>query len=211
MSANGKDCPLVLACTGGIGSGKTFVAGIFEHIGVPVYYSDTMAKKLYSEDRAMVEALVRLLGDDVVDGVLDNGIPRLEFKRFADKIFRDTTLKRRVEAIVHPAVLQNFEQWRNSHCGKKYVIIESAIILELPIFNSIEKKVLAVIAPKELRIKRVMNRDNISEEMVLSRMRSQWSDRQRASMADFVIFADEKRPLIEQVLCVDEAMNRIID
>lgn len=212
MSANGKDCPLVLACTGGIGSGKTFVAGIFEHLGVPVYYSDTMAKKLYSEDREMVEALVRLLGDDVVEGVLDNGIPRLEFKRFADKIFRDTTLKRRVEAIVHPAVLHNFEKWRNSYCGKrKYVIIESAIILELPIFNSIEKKVLAVMAPKELRIKRVMNRDNISEEMVLSRMRSQWSDRQRAAMADFVIFADEKRPLIEQVLCVDEAMNRIID
>lgn len=54
-----------------------------------------------------------------------------------------------------------------------------------------------------------MDRDKALKEMVLSRIRAQWSDRQREAMADFVIFADEKRPLIEQVLCVDRAMKRI--
>lgn len=210
MTTGRNELPLVLACTGGIGSGKTFVAGIFEHIGVPVYYSDSMAKKLYFKDGKLVESLIGLLGDDVVDGVLDNGIPKLDFKRFAAKIFGDSTLKKSVEEIVHPAVLRDFEGWRRGYCGKKkYVMIESAIILELPVFNSLEKKILAVVAPEELRVKRVMGRDKASKEMVLSRIRTQWSDRQREAMADFVIFADEKKPLIEQVLCVDRAMNRI--
>ena len=66
-----------------------------------------------------------------------------------------------------------------------------------------------MVAPEELRLKRVMDRDKALKEMVLSRIRAQWSDRQREAMADFVIFADEKRPLIEQVLCVDRAMKRI--
>lgn len=210
MTTGKSELPLVLACTGGIGSGKTFVAGIFEHMGVPVYYSDSMAKGLYFKDRGLVESLVKLLGDDVVDGVLDNGIPKLDFKRFAAKIFGDNTLKKSVEEIVHPAVLRDFEKWRRHYCGtQKYVIIESAIILELPVFNGLEKRILIVVAPEELRVKRVMGRDKASKEMVLSRIRSQWSDRQREAMADFVIFADEKRPLIEQVLCVDKAMNRI--
>ena len=210
MITDNRELPLVLACTGGIGSGKTFVAGIFEHMGVPVYYSDSMTKKLYFKDKRLVESLVELLGDDVTDGVLDNGIPRLDFKRFAAKIFGDNTLKKSVEEIVHPAVLRDFEEWRRGYCGRKrYVIIESAIILELPIFNSLEKKILAVVAPEELRVRRVMGRDKASKEMVLSRIKSQWSDQRREAMADFVIFADEKRPLIEQVLCVDEAMNRL--
>ena len=93
MITDNRELPLVLACTGGIGSGKTFVAGIFEHMGVPVYYSDSMTKKLYFKDKRLVESLVELLGDDVTDGVLDNGIPRLDFKRFAAKIFGDNTLK----------------------------------------------------------------------------------------------------------------------
>lgn len=202
--------PKVLACTGGIGSGKTFVAGIFERMGVPVYYSDTMAKKLYFKDRALVESLVRLLGDDVVDGTLGNGIPRLDFKRFASKIFGNDNLKKGVEEIVHPAVLRNFEEWRLSYSNKsRYVIIESAIILELPVFSKLDKKVLAVVAPEELRIKRVMSRDAASKEMVTARIKSQWSDSRREAMADFVIFADEKRPLVEQVLSVDKVMKRL--
>lgn len=210
MTTDRNELPLVLACTGGIGSGKTFVAGIFEHIGVPVYYSDSRAKELYFKDRELVESLVGLLGEDVVDGTLDNGIPKLDFKRFASKIFGDSTLKKSVEEIVHPAVLRDFEGWRRCYCSKnKYVMIESAIILELPVFNSLEKKILAVVAPEELRLKRVMDRDKALKEMVLSRIRAQWSDRQREAMADFVIFADEKKPLIEQVLCVDRAMKRI--
>lgn len=210
MITDNRELPLVLACTGGIGSGKTFVAGIFEHLGVPVYYSDSMTKKLYFKDKRLVESLVELLGDDVTDGVLDNGIPRLDFKRFAAKIFGDNTLKKSVEEIVHPAVLRDFEEWRRDYCGRKrYVIIESAIILELPVFNNLEKRILAVVAPEKLRVRRVMGRDKASKEMVLSRIKAQWSDQRREAMADFVIFADEKRPLIEQVLCVDEAMNRL--
>ena len=210
METAEKGLPRVLACTGGIGSGKSFVAGVFERMGVPVYYSDTMAKKLYFKDRELVESLVRLLGNDVVDGTLGNGIPRLDFKRFASKIFGNDTLKKGVEDIVHPAVLRDFEEWRRSYCNRcRYVIIASAIILELPVFNSLEKKVLAVVAPKELRINRVMIRDAASKEMVEARLNSQWSDSRREAMADFVIFADEKRPLVEQVLSVDSVMKKL--
>lgn len=193
----------ILACTGGIGSGKTYVANIFGKLGYPVYYSDTKAKELYNKDELLLSQMVDLLGSDI----LVNG--KLSTVVVAQKIFTDKNLLERVEQIVHPAVLRDFNIWKEEHKGCKFVIFESAIILEKPLFRNSADKVLNVVAPVEERIRRVIKRDNVTKEQVFERLSKQWSDEQRAPYADFTIFADSRRAVLPQILDVIEKMNKV--
>ncbi|MEG0891767.1 MAG: dephospho-CoA kinase [Bacteroidales bacterium] len=199
----------VLACTGGIGSGKTYVSKIFFNMGIPVYYSDNRAKLLYNSNAFLLKQMVKLLGDDI----LKNGV--LQRDVVAGKIFNNSKLLMQVESIVHPAVLNDFSNWKehivqNKEIGEiPFVIFESAIILEKPFVRSIADKILNVSAPLNLRVKRVMERDSICEEKVRVRLAAQWDDNKREAMADFIIFADGKRALLPQVLAVKEAMCKL--
>lgn len=197
---------LTLGCTGGIGSGKSYVSGIFARLGYPVYYSDTRAKMLYDTDPLLLKQIVELLGNDV----LDNG--SINRRTMAGKIFGNETLLRKVEGFVHPAVLRDFQSWKEEVCkelsqkGRKpaFVVFESAILLESRPVKECADKVLHVKAPYELRIERVMRRDNVSREQVEERISRQWGDGERDSMSDFVIFADSQRALLPQI-------SRVID
>ena len=195
----------VLGCTGGIGSGKSYVANIFNKMGIPVYDSDNRAKGLYDTDAILREAMVELLGNDIIE----NGI--LQRNIIAQKIFTNKSLLLEVEKIVHPAVLRDFCMWKSSFDKESvpFVIMESAILLEKPLVRSCADKVLTVTAPLELRIERVMARDNMKRERVLERMAAQWSDEKRSSMADFIIFADGKRALLPQIMDVYDAMSAL--
>ncbi len=199
----------VLACTGGIGSGKSYVSRIFSGMGFPVYESDIKAKLLYDTDPSILGRMVELLGRDIVrDGVLQRGV-------VASRIFNDRELLEQVERIVHPAVVKDFECWKsNIETGSgiikpPFVVFESAIILEKPVVRSIADKVLVVSAPLDMRIERVMRRDGQTREMILSRISSQWDDKAREAMADFIIFADCKKVLLPQVIAVAEAMANL--
>ena len=200
-----------LGCTGGIGSGKSYVSRIFEKLGYPVYFSDDRAKMLYDTDPLLLKQLVELLGGDILsDGKLDR-------KVMAGKIFGDTSLLRKVEALVHPAVLRDFEKWKEDVCTQMesedklpaFVIFESAILLETPLVKGCADKVLHVKAPYELRIERVMKRDAATREQVEARIAKQWSDGQRDAMSDFIIFADSKRALLPQIAKVIEGMEKV--
>jgi Dephospho-CoA kinase len=126
----------------------------------------------------------------------------------ADIIFKDHSFKDRLESLVFPAVLADFYEWRRSYSGKaEYVILESAILLEKPIFDELKRKVMVVIAPEEIRIRRVLARDKTTVERVKERIAAQWSDERRKEISDFVIFADEKRPLLNQIISVDKEMK----
>lgn len=192
---------LTLGCTGGIGSGKSYVSRIFARLGYPVYFSDDRAKMLYDTDPQLLGQIVGLLGEEVLEG------GRLNRRAMAVKIFGNEELLRRVEGFVHPAVLRDFLRWKEQVCGEleakgrrpSFVIFESAIILESELVRGCADKVLHVKAPYELRIERVMKRDNASREEVEARIARQWSDGQRDSMADFVIFADSKGALLPQI------------
>lgn len=198
-----------LGCTGGIGSGKSFVSRIFAKLGYPVYFSDERAKMLYDTDGLLLEQLVELLGEDV----LENG--KINRAAMAGKIFGNGELLRKVESLVHPAVLRDFEKWKGEVCREaalqgntpSFVIFESAILLESPLVRSCADKVLHIKAPYELRIERVMERDRATREQVEARIARQWSDAQRDVLSDFVIFADSKRALLPQIAEVIDKMN----
>lgn len=198
-----------LGCTGGIGSGKSFVSRIFAKLGYPVYFSDERAKMLYDTDGLLLEQLVELLGEDV----LENG--KINRAAMAGKIFGNGELLRKVESLVHPAVLRDFEKWKGEVCREaalqgntpSFVIFESAILLESPLVRGCADKVLHIKAPYELRIERVMERDRATREQIEARIARQWSDAQRDVLSDFVIFADSKRALLPQIAEVIDKMN----
>ena len=220
----------VLGCTGGIGSGKSYVSAIFEKMGIPVYDSDSRAKALYDTDEQLREEMVALLGDEIiVDGFIQRPV-------IAAKIFGNAELLQEVEKLVHPAVMRDFKRWLREieesvkknetvamverekideidselvKCGDNippFVILESAILLEKPIVLEQVDKSLVVTAPLELRIERVIQRDNTSRERVLDRLGAQWSDERRIALADFIIFADGKQALLPQIEDVYKAM-----
>lgn len=187
---------IVLAVTGGIGSGKTHIVNMFASMGIPVYLTDDRAKGLYDTSAGLLVSLQSILGDDIVE----NGKLRKDI--MAQRLFADKSLLERVEGVVHPAVIEDFNNWKIMQEGKRppFVIIESAIFLEKPLLRPVADKVLVITAPLDLRISRVQRRSNISEEQILERMNHQWSDEERAKYADYIIVSDETKALIPQLV-----------
>jgi len=167
--------------------------------------ADEKAKELYVKDKSLLWRLSDLLGSEiVVDGVLQKSV-------MAAKIFSDKRLLRRVNAIVHPRLLEDFYEWREEREkeGKDMIIYESAIFLETPIFHHIADKVIVVTAPEEVRIKRVMKRDKVQEYQVRQRINKQLSEEKRLGIADFIIFADGKRAVLPQILNIIDVARRL--
>ena len=193
----------VLAVTGGIGSGKTHIANMFASMGVPVYYSDDRAKGLYDTSSRLIEDIKQILGEDVVE----NGKLRKDI--MAQRLFADKSLLERVEGVVHPAVIEDFERWKSAQesSNSPFVIIESAIFLEKPILRPIADKVLVVTAPLDLKISRVQFRSNFTREQIVERMSHQWSDEQRGEWADYTIVSDETRALLPQLINIYKDLN----
>jgi dephospho-CoA kinase len=184
------------AITGGIGSGKSYLVRLMEAFGIPAYIADIRAKELYKTDSLLLRRLIGLLGKDIIH----NGELRRDV--MAAKIFSNQKLLSKVNDIVHPAVLRDFINWRSAKEKEGYgaIIFESAIFLESPLFHFIADKVIVVCAPEDVRIKRVIKRDNMPEELVRERIARQWSDERRKLMADFIIFADGKKAIMPQII-----------
>jgi dephospho-CoA kinase len=169
----------VIGLTGGIGSGKTTVAKLFEELGVPVYNSDLKAKKLMQNSKELRTAVIGLLGKE------SYVLQKLNKKYIADKIFEDKDLLQKLNAIVHPAVRQDFIKWAKKE-SSPYVIQEAAILFENNSYKTFDKIIL-VKAPKNVRLQRVLTRDAISEKEILTRMENQWDDSKKIPLADYVI------------------------
>ena len=178
--------------TGGIGSGKTTAAKIFKQLGVPVYFSDDRAKNLMLNNHFLREALLSVFGEKVIiDGFLNKSY-------IASKVFANPKELFKLNSLVHPFVQRDFDVWSTSQTSN-YVLKEAAIIFETGADKFLDKVVL-VESPQHLKFSRIMNRDGITEEEVLNRMRNQWSDSQKRTNADYIIQNDEKCSLIHQIL-----------
>ena len=187
--------------TGGIGSGKSTVAELLSNRGVAVYDSDSRAKALMAGDEALRAALIEAFG---VECFTDAGINRAWL---AERVFNNEEELRRLNAIVHPAVMRDFAAWAETVEGD-YVVMESAILLEAGLESHVDV-VVAVMAPKELRLQRAMQRDGASEAQIEERMRNQMSDEERTERAKYAIVnidLDELDEDVEQLhrrLCYD--------
>lgn len=194
--------PVIIGCTGGIGSGKTNVVRTFESLGIPGYDCDTRAKELYDEDAELLAEVARIAGDDViVEG-------RLDRSRLAARIFSDRDMLSALESVVHPAVMRDFSRWLQEQ-NTKLVIFESAILLDKPYLREIADFLLLVTAPREVRIARVMARDGLSREAVEGRMANQMDDVQRSRMADYTIETNDRDAILPQLLSIIQKWQQI--
>lgn len=184
--------PLLVGLTGGIGSGKTTVAKLFEELGIPVYYSDDEAKKLY-ENPEIQTRITEVAGP----GLFTQG--NLNRRLLSERIFQDPEIRTRVNGIIHPKVRENFARFCERNTGVPYVMNEAAILFETGTYRQFHTNIL-VTAPEEIRIDRVSRRDGISPEAVRERIRTQMPDEEKIPLADFIIQNDGTHSLKEQVM-----------
>jgi dephospho-CoA kinase len=181
----------LVGLTGGIGSGKSTVASLLRVMGYPVYNSDDRARYLQSNDQELIDETVNLLGEEV----LDNG--RLNRALMAEKVFGNTVLLKKLNALVHPRVREDFLNWRNS-LSAQIAFKESALLIETGSHRECDF-VMVVSAPEEVRIERVELRDETSRRDVLQRMKHQMPEEEKLGVADFVVQNDGRNAIIPQI------------
>lgn len=194
-----------IGITGGIGSGKSYVSRLLtEHYGIPVYNTDSEAKRLMLSDEGIRRRLTALLGKEVYksDGTLNKPL-------LANYLFADSCHAGQINAIVHPQVKADFLKWADRQTGCEVVALESAILFESG-FDNIVDKVVMVYAPVELRIRRVMLRDSTTEEKIRQRIVAQMDDKAKQDRSDFIIFNDGNRPLNLQLDDLQETLEKMI-
>jgi dephospho-CoA kinase len=189
-----------LGLTGGIGSGKSTVAKVFESLGVSVFYADNEAKKfLYHEEvKAKLQALY---GSRILD-------ERREVNKavLASIVFTDEKELAKLNALIHPLLEMEFLKWAESKKDEQYIVKEAAILFEAGFDKSVDK-VLSVSAPVDHRIERVIKRDSVNRQQVLDRISKQWTDEQREAKSDFVINNADNQMILEQILQIHKELS----
>ena len=186
---------LKIGITGGIGSGKTTVCKIFEVLGIPVFYADTAAREIMVKDVLLIEGIKAAFGENsyFTDGSLNN-------KHIAAIVFNDAVELDKLNALVHPAVFRAFDSWvKQIPADTPYVLKEAALLFESESYKMCDLNIL-VIAPEALKLERVTHRDGVTIEQVRARMDKQFTDDQKFKLADHVIYNNEQRSLIAQVM-----------
>lgn len=169
----------IVGLTGGIGSGKSTVARMFELLNVPVYYADLEAKKLLNESDTIKDGMRQLFGENAyIDNVLNRAY-------IAEIVFKDKEKLNALNDLIHPKVQNHFLKWVAEQ-RTPYIIQENPLIFEKQ-QQDVFDKIITVTADKELRIERVMARDSVSKDQVLDRMANQMEDREKIASADYVI------------------------
>ena len=197
---------LKIGITGGIGSGKTTVCKIFELLGIPVFYADPVAKEVMHTDDELKQGIISTFG---IESFSEKGV--LNRKFIADIVFYDEKALESLNALVHPAVFRAFDKWLLSHRNAPYVMKEAALLFESGSYKMCTHSIL-VTAPEKIKVRRVMQRDGITEDEVRLRMLRQFSDEEKEKLSDFTIVNDENTLLIPQVLKLHEhflSMNPI--
>lgn len=186
-----------LGITGGIGSGKSFIASMLQALGYKIYISDTKARKIMVSDPLVVSAIKALLGEHAY---LANG--HLNRPHISSLIFNDDSLLHQINQIVHPAVKRDFYSWLGElpiEYNKPFVFREAAIMYESG-SNADNDYMLLVYAPKMTRVNRVMERDSTTKDIVLAKMDKQWSSLPKLLRSSYVIYNDEQHALVPQLV-----------
>jgi dephospho-CoA kinase len=182
----------IIGLTGGIGSGKSTVSRLLEIMGIPVYVADAASKRLTDSLPFIREKLTEKFGNDLYpEGKLNK-------TRLASLIFGNENNLRYVNSIIHPAVRNDFEEWKKQYTGFAGVAIEAAILFESG-FAALTDVIVTVSAPEALRIRRIEMRENWARESIVSRIQNQIREEERNDLADYVIYNDDRQALIPQI------------
>ncbi len=192
----------VLGITGGIGSGKSTVAKELVKFGIPVFVADEESKKLLSGNEEIREKVKSLLGEQAYIATEGTEIPNRKY--IASKVFTDKQLLSELNSIMHPAVRQEFQTWKNVQ-QSSYVAYEAAILLETG-GRKICDQILLVTAPQEVRIKRVMERDHADRQEILERISKQTSDFQKLLQSDIVISNINLTETLQRMIYINQFM-----
>ena len=190
---------MIVGLTGGIGSGKTTVANLFNDLGVPIYVTDVAAKRIMISDVAVIESIKMLLGNEAYLKANE-----LNTNYISSKVFKNKSLLKKLNSIVHPAVAKDFLTWYDIQ-NSDFVIKESAILFESGSYKSC-KYVITVTAPLEDRINRVIKRDGVTKKQVLHRVMNQLNDEDKIDRSNFII---NNKSLDATKLQVEKIINKI--
>lgn len=178
--------------TGGIGSGKSFIAKIFKTLRVPFYDADKEAKVIMMHSAVIRNGLIQAFGAEVYfeDGTLNR-------KWLSAQVFNNPEKLKTLNAIVHPVVIQDAVDWANAQTTC-YSLKEAALLFESGSYKTLDYTIL-VVAPEDLRIDRVMTRDAVTRVEVLNRINKQMPEDDKRKLADFIIVNDGIQPLLPQI------------
>ena len=190
-----------IGLTGGIGSGKSTVAYIFEVLGIPVYYADAASKRLMNDNQELKNKIKKAFGEDAY---VNESLNR---EYLSEQVFNDSEKIILLNSIVHPATIKDAEEWMQMQKAP-YVIKEAALIFESGSNKGLDY-VIGVKSPDDLRVRRAMRRDNISAEQVRARMDKQMDEETKIRLCDYVIVNDEQQMLIPQVLALHEKFLKL--
>ena len=190
-----------IGITGNIGSGKSLVCKIFNHLGINTFFSDEETKKLYLLPD-IKEQILNYFNDEVYfkDGTLNK-------KLLSYHLFRNHKALQFIEEILYPKLNATFDKWCERQTTN-YVLFESAILFEKKFSDQFEK-IIFVSAPEDIRLQRTMLRDRCNEENVRARMRLQWGEDTKKAESDFIIFNDGDKMLIPQVLEIHKILQTL--
>lgn len=188
---------LKIGLTGNIGSGKSIIAKIFALMQIPVYHADDEAKKFLT-DNIVIKQLTNKFGSNILtDNKIDN-------RKLAAIVFNNKESLIFLNQLIHPMVKTDFEKWCNSLSDScQYAIMEAAILFESG-FDKYVDKIIMVTAPEEIRIERIIRRDNSTREEILKRMANQWEEDKKIKLSDFLINNDDISLLIPKVIEINK-------
>ncbi|MCE2846356.1 MAG: dephospho-CoA kinase [Sphingobacteriales bacterium] len=194
---------LKIGLTGGIGTGKSVVARLFNLLGIPVYNADFRARWLMENNPKLVENIKILLGSEVFN---ENNKP--DRKKIAEVVFSNPEALNRLNALIHPAVANDFTLWCEHHVSAPYILKEAAILFESGADAGLDHFIL-VEAPEDLRIKRVMKRDLRSETEIQAIMKQQWPESKKRERCAYRIVNDDKLAVLPQVIEIDKKLREL--
>ena len=184
----------IIGLTGGIGSGKSTVLELFKNLGVKTYSADESAKKLVNTDPNLIDLIKSSFGNNIYDK------GSLNTRKLSKIVFEDTEKLKLLNSIIHPAVARDFKLFLNS-INEDYIVKEAAIIFETKSENNYDK-IIFIQSPLEIRIERVIMRDNISREEVMKRINNQLDENLIIDKCDYVISNENKEDLEDKVLSI---------
>ncbi|WP_300490355.1 dephospho-CoA kinase [Flavobacterium sp.] len=191
----------IVGLTGGIGSGKSTIAEYIHSKGIPVYIADDQAKRIM-DDPEIVKKVREIFDENVVEN------EKLNRKKIAELVFSSPNLLKKLNEIIHPAVKENFDKWLKNNKKSNFIVKEAAILFESGSYKDCDKIIL-VTAPQDIRIERVMNRDKVSRDQVLDRMKNQWDDARKAEFSDYIIDNTDLVISLKEVDLILKELNKM--